>query len=333
MITPQHVMVAPSDGGIFPYRIESVKSRAVAVISANGAMQATLATLFAGSSYQLAEHESARCLDELLSQGRMDAVLLDLKVPVRQSTDVAALLRNKQRDPAVPVVGVCGTGVSRYARLRAMEAGLWDVVEVPASADELVVKLENWISLKRSLERVRSEVMVDVDTGHYSASGLKRRLVELAALAHRSGEDLSCVLFAVDSLFKAFSIAPAQLESAGIEFAEALAERTRGSDVVARVEMLKFVVLAPYTPASGAVRLAERFTSWSVSRHVQGAMPVTFGAGVASHKGKSQKLVREPESLLLAASRALGRARASGAAQVAVAGDDYYRTKNREYRR
>ena len=322
MITPQHVLIAPNDRAIFPNLVESVTSRPVAVISANGALQATVATLFAGGSYQLTEHENARCLDRLLGEGRVDAVLLDLKVPVRQSTDVAALLRNKQCDPAIPVVGVCDKGVSRYARLRAMEAGLWDVVEVPDAADELIVKLDNWISLKRSLERMRSEALVDVDTGAYSASGLKRRLTELAALAHRSGEDLSCVLFSVDSLFEAISIAPAQLESVGIEFAEALTERTRGSDVVARVEMLKFVVLAPYTPASGAVRLAERFTSWSVSRHVQGVMPVTFGAGVASQKGKNEKLVREPESLLLSASRALSRARAAGAAQVAVARDD-----------
>ena len=322
MISPQPVLAAPTDTSVFPHRIEALKTRSLAVISANGALQATIATLFAGGSYELAEHENARRLDRLLSEERIDAVLLDLKVPVGQSTDVAALLRNRRRDPAIPVVGICGKRVSRYARLRAMEAGLWDVVEVPDSADELIVKLENWITLKRSLERVRSRVLVDVDTGVYSATGLKRRLTELAALAYRSGQDLSCVLFAVDSLFEAINIAPAQLESAGVEFAEVLAERTRGSDVVARVEMLKFVVLAPYTPASGAVRLAERFTSWSVSRHVQGAMPVTFGAGVASQKGKSEKLAREPECLLLSASRALSRARASGAAQVAVSRDE-----------
>lgn len=324
MITPRTselTLVAPEGNAGFPHNFGRAPRRAVTVISADRTLQATVATLFADDSYQLTEYQSAGCLDRVLGDERADAVLLDLRMPITRSTDVAALLRNKRRDPAIPVVGVCGRQVSRYARMRAMESGLWDVVDVPEAADELIVKLDNWISLRRSLQRLRSGSLLDVDTGHYSASGLKRRLCEQAALAYRAGQDLSCVLFSVDSLFQAIEIAPAHLESAGIEFAQALAERTRASDVVARVEMLKFVVLAPYTPERGAVRVAERFTSWSVSRHVQGAMAVTFGAGVASLKGKSRTLAQEPQTLLLSAGRARALARASGAAQVAVARD------------
>ncbi len=86
--------------------------------------------------------------------------------------------------------------------------------------------------------------------------------------------------------------------------------------MVGRVEPLKFVVLAPQTPPPGAVRLAERFTTWSVTRRVQGFLPLTFSAGVAGTDGEDEEITERPELLFVRASRALNVARASGAAQV-----------------
>ena len=79
------------------------------------------------------------------------------------------------------------------------------------------------------------------------------------------------------------------------------------------------MVLAPHTSPKGAVRLAERFTSLSVSRQVEGEYPVTFSAGVAGVEGRNGQVQACPELLLAAASRALNQARAAGTAQVAAA--------------
>ena len=291
----------------------------VTVLTADPGLRATIATLLNDGRYRLSERGNALALCGLLSYQRTDAVLIDLRLPVTPSADISALLNNTRRDPTIPVIGICRRDVTRAARIRAIETGVWDVIEVPVSADELIPKLDNWVSLKRSFDDVRSGILVDAETGHYSTSGTKRRLREMAALARRSGHSLSCVLFGIDSILDGVLISSVHLEKASREFAQALHERSRDSDVVGRVELLKFVVLAPLTPRAGAVKLAERFTSWSVTKRVQGAFPITFSAGISGFDGKDRTGALKPEGLLISASRALRAARVSGAAQVAVA--------------
>ncbi len=258
-------------------------------------------------------------LGSLLLERSPEAVVVDLDDVSGLGSDFQYLLHDVPRDPVIPVIGVCSGETSQQYRLKAIGAGLWDVLEVPLKATELVAKLHMWIWMMRDVDEMKSGVLIDVESGHYSFTGIMRRLREQAALARRSGEALSCVVFGFDPVQEGANADG--MELAGIEFSLALHDLTRDSDVVGRLEPLKFAVLTPQTPPTGAYKLAERVTSWSLSRSL-GGQAMTFSAGVAGvdqDDARTLSVLERPEQLIVGARRAVNAARASGTAQVAVA--------------
>jgi GGDEF domain-containing protein len=279
----------------------------------------SLATLLREDRYQLTSHQRTESLTSCLMDRRTDAVLIDLRLPANRLVDLGRLIRDVPKRPTIPLIGVCDAELSVQTRLRALKDGLWDVIELPVASAELVAKLGTWVLLKRDVDGLQSSSLLDVETGHYTSQGIKRRLRELAALTQRTDDALSCVVFGPDRVSDGSSLTSETLLEAGREFSLALHHRTRNSDVVGRLEPVKFLILAPNTPAPGAVRLAERFTSFSLSRLVAGEMAVTFSAGIAGVEGRNGQVQACPELLLAAAERALNQARTAGAAQVAAA--------------
>lgn len=278
-----------------------------------------VASLLNRDRYRLTVVEDPGTLVQHFLGGRTDAVLLDLRVPLESGTDIGALLWEVPREPTIPVIGIGSEKTSRSARLDALNAGVWDVIEFPLPPAELLAKLDTYIWLKRHFDEQSAGVLLDLETSHYSMRGVKRRLRELVALAQRSEESFSCALFGADPMPENTVLTSRLLQKTGQEFSVALHHQTRSSDIVGRLEPLKFAVLAPKTPPEGAARLAERLTSWSVNRRMSGALPVTFSAGVAGIAGRNGQVYAQPELLLTAAHRALNTARAEGAGQVVIA--------------
>ena len=178
---------------------------------------------------------------------------------------------------------------------------------------ERLSKLATFVSLKREMDALQTGLLLDSETGHYSAHGLRRKLRELIGLMHRTRDAMSCIVFAADE----DGAGPVEMRDAAREFSLLLHHGTRSSDIIGRLGELSFVVLAPHTGVAGALRLAERFTSGSLSCHLEGRLPLTFSAGVAGLDCLNGQIKARPELLLSAAERALNRARAVGIAQVA----------------
>lgn len=306
----------------FPLDASTASPRGAAAItlfSTDEALVRSLDSLLRGDRYRLSSRSRPSSLSGFLLDRRVDAVLFDLRIPVSARIHIGRDLRSMNRRPAIPIIGVCDATMSYESRLAAYENGFWDVFEFPVDSGELIAKLGTWIWLKRDVDGMQSGLLVDVETGHYTTAGMKRRLRELAALSQRLDDSLSCAVFSSDDpLDGAGEHANAMLE-AGRNFSLSLHHGTRNSDIVGRLEPMKYMVLAPHTSPKGAVRLAERFTSLSVSRQVEGEYPVTFSAGVAGVEGRNGQVQACPELLLAAASRALNQARAAGTAQVAAA--------------
>jgi GGDEF domain-containing protein len=184
---------------------------------------------------------------------------------------------------------------------------------------ELVVSGADWLWLNEGRDGLRSSSLVDSETGLHTALGIERRLKELAELSQRNDEPFTCVLFGADPVAAGRHVTTEVLLAAAARFGERLRGQTRRTDVVGRLEPLKYVVLAPRTPPFGGLRLAERFTSASVSWFLAGESPVTFGAGVAGVEGRGGNLEARPDLLVAAARRALADARMAGEAQIAAA--------------
>ena len=291
----------------------------ITIFTSDEALLRTLATLLEEDSYQVSGGRPPESLASFLLDRRTDAILLDIRLPTQERADAGRQVRAIPKRPTVPIIGVCDAETAYDARLTALEDGFWDVLELPAESSELVAKLGNWIMMKRDVDGLQITSLLDAETGHYSSQGIKRRLRELAALTQRTDSALSCVVFGADRTTEDENIPGGTLAEAGREFSLALHHRTRNSDVIGRLEALKFLVLAPHTGPSGAVRLAERFTTFSLSRLVAGDMPLTFSAGVAGVEGRNGQVQTSPELLMNAADRALNQARTAGAAQVAAA--------------
>ena len=91
---------------------------------------------------------------------------------------------------------------------------------------------------------------IDVESGHYSFTGMMRRLREQAALARRSGEALSCVMFGFDPVPEGANADG--MELAGMEFSLALHDLTRDSDIVGR-------------PSLNSPKVLQKYSTWGAS--------------------------------------------------------------------
>jgi PleD family two-component response regulator len=292
---------------------------AITLFTIDESLIGSLEALLRGDRYRLSARSRPGSLTGFLQDRRVDAVLYDLRIPVSARLEIGRDLRSMKRRMPVPIVGICDATMTYESRLAAYEDGFWDVFEYPIDAGELVAKLGTWTWLKRDVDGMQSGLLLDVESGHYTSAGMKRRLREVAALAQRIDDPLSCIVFASDEMLDSTDENVNSMMEAGQMFSLALHHGTRNSDIVGRLEPMKYVVLAPHTTPAGAVRLAERFTSLALTRQVEGDYAVTFSAGVAGVEGRNGQVQACPELLLAAASRALNQARGAGRAQVAAA--------------
>lgn len=289
----------------------------VTVITTDDAFMKGLGVLLGEERYRLEARSRPEPLSDFLMDRRSDAVLLDMRwLPVSTRIEIGRQLRERRQRLTVPLVGVCDNRMSYEGRTTALGDGFWDVIEYPSGAAELVAKLETWIWLKRDVDGLKSGMLLDVETGHYTSLGMKRRLREVVALAQRTNDAMCCIVFGADPVPEDLGIAYHELQEMERKFALELHHGTRNSDVVGHLEPQTFMVLAPHTPPAGGLRLAERFTSLSLSKCVDGEYPVTFSAGVAGTEGHNGQVLARPELLLAASLRALKQARAAGTAQV-----------------
>ncbi|UCF20372.1 MAG: hypothetical protein JSU87_02910 [Gemmatimonadota bacterium] len=290
----------------------------VRVYTTDDTLLQSLIELFPKRRYRMSSDERIDSLAEFVSDRGSDAVLIDLRLPLKSRIEAGRQIRNVRNRATIPVVGLCEASTSYEVRVAALGDGYWDVVELPAGSSELVAKLGNWICIKRDLAELRSSAPLDPESGHLTMRGMRGRLRELATVAQRIDDAMSCVVFGADEVPSRVSQDEGMILEAAREFSLALHQQTRSSDVISRLEPLKFMVLAPHTPPAGGVRLAERFTSLSLSRRVDGVYPMTFSAGTAGVYGQNGQIQAQPGLLFSAAHRALGEARRVGTAQVAA---------------
>ena len=284
----------------------------VALLGVNERLLRAAAGLVCKAGYRLIVCRRIEQLTSSLDSQDPDAILVDLELPVEMRVHMAQRLRAERDTAGAPAIALGRPSMSAEARLSALKAGFWDVVPFPGASLELLSKLATFVSLKREMDALQCGLLLDSETGHYSAHGLRRKLRELTGLMHRTRGAMSCIVFAADES----GAGPVEIRDAAREFSLLLHHGTRNSDIIGRLGELRFVVLAPHTGVAGALRLAERFTSGSLARHVEGRLPLTFSAGVAGLDGLNGQIEARPELLLSAAERAVNRARAGGTAQV-----------------
>lgn len=164
----------------------------------------------------------------------------------------------------------------------------------------------------------------DALTGLYSHRAFQERLREELSRAKRYRTSLSVVIADIDR-FKSLNLDLGY--QLGDEVLRRIAEllrhedsdaRLRESDIVARFGGEEFIILLPETNKAGAATKADRLRSLIAESEFPVSKAVTMSFGVATFPEDAQ----ETDDLVVAAQRALRRAKIKGRDQVRVFGDD-----------
>lgn len=261
---------------------------------------------------------------ELAREHRPDLVLLDRFLPSGDGLMVLEALQREPRTEAVPVIFL--TGDADEATLeRCLELGAVDFIHKPASARELLARIDR--ALRQSEQQRRLQILAQTDalTGLANFRALTVRLEEEFRRATRYQYPLSVVIIDLDHL-KAINdgLGHDVGNRAILALASQLKGNLRESDFAARFGGDEFVALLPHQTALEAAVFAERIRAGLRTVGVQKSdgRPAPFGlsvsVGIADHTLEGPK--ESTDVLLKAADAALYEAKREGRDRVVVFG-------------
>ena len=277
----------------------------------------SLESILGPRGYAVLRAYTGRQAIELARASQPDVVIIDARLPDIDGVDVCRMLREQASFSATTPVVMTATGqTSRQQRLAAYEAGAWEFCVQPLDGDLLIAKLASFMRAKNEVDRVRDESLTDELTGLYNVRGLARRAKEIGAEALRTHHALACVAFGPDTA--ANGATDEELRSLEQQLVERIGGVVRSagrvSDAIGRVGQSEFAIVAPSTPAAGAVRLVERMREKmeAVSVAIGGTQhAVKIRAGYAAVSDMAESPV-EADEMLLRAMRALQHLRTEG---------------------
>jgi diguanylate cyclase (GGDEF)-like protein len=170
---------------------------------------------------------------------------------------------------------------------------------------------ESMQEMEKELQRMRHLATRDPLTDLPNRRLFEENLRFAVGRARRHDEPLSLAMLDIDR-FKEFNDTSGHIEGDRVlkELGDILYQISRQeSDVVARYGGEEFALILTKTPIAGAMRVAER-----IRQAVERELPFTVSIGVASYSGR----IRSPQELLLAADKALYRAKREGRNRVGI---------------
>jgi len=257
-------------------------------------------------------------LDELIQQLPSQRPTLAI-INMEAVTDApeAAIQRFIHHHPDVPVIAVT-SGNRKAPVLRALTAGAADYVQAPFLEEELLLRVEHQLGLRRALmqldaanRKLRELSVHDPLTGLYNRGYFNTALMGEIKKLSRQKSWLSCILLDIDH-FKHINDQFGHLTGDAIlvQLARLLKEIPRETDIVARYGGEEFVLLLPQTDPAGAVQLAEKIRTAVAERpfqHQDLTVPVSISLGVHGIQN-----FLEGRNLLQYADEALYQAKESG---------------------
>jgi len=232
----------------------------------------------------------------------VDVIAIDTQLTDMDGVTLCRLLRTDVRvSAATPVLLVSPEPLPGADRLEGLRAGAWDCVDPAISPEDLLLRVQAFVRARREAEQQRGAGLVDPASGLYNRQGLARRVREIGSQAYRERSALACVALGIE-----VPSGP-QAELVIRRCTEALKTSARVSDVVGRLAVQEFAVVAPSTGPKGAVQLAQRLArslDTAAAHAWRGAPAVRFRAGYESVANVGYEPM-EPMELLARATAAL----------------------------
>jgi diguanylate cyclase (GGDEF)-like protein len=295
----------------------------ILIIEDDVGVRESLSDLLATRFEVLSASDSAEGV-ELAREHRPDLILLDRFLPSGDGLAVLETLQGDLRTEAVPVIFL--TGDADEATLeRCLEMGAVDFIHKPASARELMARIDRALRQSEQQHRLRVLAQTDALTGLANFRSLTMRLEEEFRRASRYHYPLSVVVIDLDHLK---AINDGMGHDVGNRAILALAGQLKGnlreSDFAARFGGDEFVALLPHQTSQEAAAFAERIRTGLRAATVQRSdgRPAPFGlsvsVGIADHTRETPR--ESTEVLLKAADAALYEAKREGRDRVVVYG-------------
>lgn len=295
----------------------------ILIIEDDNGVRESLSDLLSARFNVMAAGDAAEGLD-LAREHRPDLILLDKLLPSADGLEVLDTLQGDVRTEALPVIFL--TGDADEATLeKCLEMGAVDFIHKPASARELLARIDRALRQSEQQHRLRVLAQTDALTGLANFRSLTLRLEEEFKRACRYHYPLSVVVIDLDHLK---AINDGMGHDVGNRAILALASQLKGnlreSDFAARFGGDEFVALLPHQTALEAAAFAERIRAGlrSASLLRSDGRPAPFGlsvsVGIADHTRESPR--ESTEVLLKAADAALYEAKREGRDRVVVYG-------------
>ncbi len=307
---PTSIVAAPGTNGMTDPTQRLARPPLVLLVNDQEWSARSLESILEPNGFAVLRAYTGRQALELARSVTPDLIILDSHMPDLNGIEVCRMLREQAGLSAnTPIVFTTSGPSERAQRVAALQAGAWEFFSQPLDGEVLLLKLSTFVRAKLERDRIREESLLDHDTGLYNVRGLAVRAREIGAEAQRRHSALACVAFAPEpqsggDLRGTFDA----VESPTVERIGRIARQTgRASDAIGRLGQLEFAILAPATPASGAVRLAERLRDSleQVPVEVDGvSRRLTLRAGYCAVPDFSESAV-EAEEIILRATEAL----------------------------
>ncbi len=179
------------------------------------------------------------------------------------AVEVLRLLRDMPGfDRATPVIVASAGMVPESERVHHLRAGAWESIGLPASSEELLLRIRRFVEARVVSDQARLQNLLDPASGFYNLKGFLRRAGEEAAEAWRARRPLAFAVFRPDAESRAVVEAdPASPAALALQrqMIDVFRRLGRRSDVVGRRGTCTFLVVAPSTDEIGVKRMAERF--------------------------------------------------------------------------
>lgn len=200
------------------------------------------------------EAEQAR---ELAAALQPDCILIDAALGAGGAPLAWSLLSESRIDLSTPILLVTDGSPTPADRLAAIKAGARACIDGGTDDQEMHDSVKAYVELKHETDGILADRLLDPRSGLYNLRGLARRIMELGAYAVRHHFPLACVALSVDVAPEAPEVSS---RLALTRCAPALQGVGRRSDSIGRIGPREFVVVAPDTDATGAVKLARRLS-------------------------------------------------------------------------
>ena len=212
----------------------------------------TVATVLDAAGWRVVRASTGLRTLQFVEETSPDIVIIRDDLEDTDPVDLCTALRETREIGLVTPIVVVATDAARSQHVAALRAGAWDYAVQPLDAESFILRIANLARSRRQVEQRARAALVDSETGLYNHLGIARRAEEVEADTRRRHAPVSCVVFAPEGDLQ--KNGPRDVTA---KVGALLRRRGRGSDVIGRLD--NFVaVIAPFTGADGAARLAHR---------------------------------------------------------------------------